>query len=84
MYIFKLSRERENNKNFEYVHIYHLRVERNDFQISTFQYEKSRRHAEKKGSFSFSFVFDVSQNVIQAIVFCSHCMTYPAAISPRL
>lgn len=34
--------------------------------------------------FNFSFVFDVSQNVIQAIVFCSHCMTYPAAISPHL
>lgn len=38
---------------------------------------------QKKVVLSFSSVFDVSQNVIQAIVFYSHCMTYPAAISPH-
>lgn len=37
---------------------------------------------KKRVVFSFSSVFDVSQNVIPAIVSCSHCVTYPVAIAP--
>lgn len=77
-----MEKEQTTEASGESIHICHPKVGKGWLPIQHLSTGDTQKVCRKKVVvFHFSSAFDVSQKVIEAIVLCSHCVTYPAASS---